>query len=72
MMNGKPSKPEKVEAKPFMKYYALAFELVAFNLALILGGYYLDEFLRTSPAFILLGTFLATAGTIWLLVKSLK
>ncbi|WP_370088891.1 AtpZ/AtpI family protein [Ekhidna sp.] len=55
-----------------MKFYGLAFELVALNLALILGGYYLDGFLSTSPIFILVGTFLAMAGTIWLLLKALK
>ena len=39
-----------------MKFYALAFELVALNLALILGGYYLDSLLSTSPIIILIGT----------------
>lgn len=69
----KPSKPEEENReKSYMKFYGLAFELVALNLALILGGYYLDEFLSTSPIFILVGTFLAMAGTIWLLLKALK
>ena len=73
--NNTPSTPEKdptKDKKTFMNYYALAFELVAMNLALIVGGYYLDDFLNSSPAAILLGTFLAIAGTIWLLLKSLK
>lgn len=71
--NHKPLRPEKeIKEKSYMKFYALAFELVALNLALILGGYYLDSLLSTSPIIILIGTFLAMAGTIWLLLKALK
>ncbi|GAB4252168.1 MAG: hypothetical protein Tsb0034_30930 [Ekhidna sp.] len=55
-----------------MRFYAVALELVILNLVLILGGYYLDDFLSTSPLAILTGTFLAMGGTIWLLLKSLK
>ncbi|WP_462240292.1 AtpZ/AtpI family protein [Ekhidna sp.] len=54
-----------------MRFYALAFEMVILNLALILGGYYLDNYLGSSPIAILIGTFLAMAGTIWLLLKFL-
>lgn len=72
----KPLKPEFTNTdqgkKPFMRFYALAFELVIMNVALILGGYYLDFYLSTSPLIILFATFLAMAGTIWLLLKSLK
>lgn len=60
------------EKKSYMRFYSLAFELVIMNLILIFGGYLLDDFLRSSPIFILLGTFLAMAGTIWLLLKALK
>ncbi|WP_424962944.1 hypothetical protein [Ekhidna sp.] len=42
------------------------------NLILIIGGYYLDVYLSSSPVIILITTFLAMAGTIWLLLKSLK
>ena len=52
-----------------MRFYALAFELVAANLIFILGGYYLDSSTQLSPLFILLGSFLAIALTIWLLLK---
>ncbi|WP_462253101.1 AtpZ/AtpI family protein [Ekhidna sp.] len=55
-----------------MKFYALAFELVALNLILIVGGYYLDDYLSSSPAIILIATFLSMGGTIWILLKSLK
>ncbi len=65
--NDRHSKP-KTE-KNFMRFYALAFELVAANLIFILGGYYLDSSTQLSPLFILLGSFLAIALTIWLLLK---
>jgi len=55
-----------------MRYYALALELVVLNLILIMGGYFSDKYLTTSPLFILVGTLLAMAGTIWLLLRSLK
>ncbi|WP_420576904.1 AtpZ/AtpI family protein [Ekhidna sp.] len=55
-----------------MKLYGLVFELIVMNLILIIGGYYLDEYLSSSPVIILITTFLAMAGTIWLLLKSLK
>ena len=55
-----------------MRFYALAFELVASNLILILGGYYLDSYTQLSPLFILLGSFLSIALTIWLLIKFTK
>lgn len=74
--SNKLSKPEAEDSdqnkKPFMRFYSLVLELVVMNLALIMGGYYLDDFLGTSPLVILLGTFAAMAGTIWLLLKSLK
>ena len=52
-----------------MRFYALAFELVLANLILIIGGYYLDETLASSPLFILVGALLAMTFTIWLLLK---
>lgn len=55
-----------------MKFYSLAIELVVMNLVLIVGGYFLDEWLALSPLFVLIGTFLAIAGTIWLLLKWTK
>ena len=66
----RPSKPKS--EKNFMRFYALAFELVVANLILIIGGYYLDDFLSSSPAFILVGSFMAIAFTIWLLLKLTK
>ncbi|MEQ9468821.1 MAG: AtpZ/AtpI family protein [Ekhidna sp.] len=74
--NSKPSRPEgkdtSQDEKQYMRYYALAFELVVMNLALIVGGYFLDDFLSSSPVIILIATFLSMGGTIWLLLKSLK
>ncbi|MEM9894860.1 MAG: hypothetical protein AAF789_00705 [Bacteroidota bacterium] len=66
--------PEKAskDSNPNMRPYALAFELVVMNIAIIVGGYYADEFLGTSPVCILAGTLLATSGTIWLLIRYLK
>ena len=58
--------------KSYMRFYGLAFELVVMNLILILGGYYLDRYFSLSPVLILVGTFLAMAGTIWLLLRSLN
>ena len=58
--------------KSYMKLYGLVLELIVMNLILIIGGYYLDEYLSSSPVIILISTFLAMAGTIWLLLKSLK
>lgn len=55
-----------------MRFYALAFELVFANVALIFGGYLLDDFYSTSPLFILLGAFIAMAMTIWILLKFSK
>ena len=63
--------PEK-DPKGFMRFYSLAFELVLMNVSLILGGFLADRYLQTSPLLILIGTLLAMAGTIWLLLKSLK
>jgi F0F1-type ATP synthase assembly protein I len=62
----------KENPKDFMRFYSLAFELVVMNVSLILGGYFLDRYLNSSPAFILIGVFLSMAGTIWLLLRSLK
>ena len=55
-----------------MKYYGLAFELALMNILLIFGGYQLDLYLQSSPAFVLVGTFLSIAGTIVLLIKFSK
>ena len=70
----KRSKPDKNPNgdKSYMKLYGLVFELIVMNLILIIGGYYLDDYLSSSPVIILITTFLAMAGTIWLLLKSLK
>ena len=72
--NPKPSKLDQNQKddKSYMKLYGLVFELIVMNLILIIGGYYLDEYLSSSPVIILITTFLAMAGTIWLLLKSLK
>lgn len=72
--NPKPSRPDQNQKddKSYMKLYGLVFELIVMNLILIIGGYYLDEYLSSSPVIILITTFLAMAGTIWLLLKSLK
>jgi hypothetical protein len=61
----------KGNSNPF-RFYGVVFELVIFNIVLIVGGYYLDLHLSSSPVFILVGTFLAVAGTIWLLIKRLQ
>ncbi|WP_089355341.1 AtpZ/AtpI family protein [Ekhidna lutea] len=55
-----------------MRFYSLAFELVVMNLVLIIAGFYLDEYLNTSPVFILTGVFLSLSGTIWLLLRFTK
>lgn len=60
------------DKKNFLKNYALAFELVIMNAALIIGGYFLDDYLSSSPVAILLATFLSMACTIWLLLKSIQ
>ncbi|MEM0938534.1 MAG: AtpZ/AtpI family protein [Bacteroidota bacterium] len=52
-----------------MQKYALAFEVVVADFLLIVGGYHLDDFLSTSPLFILVGTFLSMGFTIWSLIK---
>ena len=64
--------PKEKDDKSYMKLYGLVFELIVMNLILIIGGYYLDDLLSSSPVIILITTFLAMAGTIWLLLKSLK
>ena len=71
---GSPNQKSNKHLKPkgnrnFMRFYALAFELVLANLILIIGGYYLDETLASSPLFILVGALLAMTFTIWLLLK---
>ena len=68
----KPDNQSEKSDKSFMRHYAIVFELIVLNLALMIGGYYLDEYLASSPVVILIATFLAMAGTIWLLLKSLK
>jgi len=55
-----------------MRFYGLAFELVVLNLVLISGGYILDDYLKSTPVLVLLGTLLAMAGTIWILLNRLK
>lgn len=65
-----PLKPK--QEKNFMRFYALAFELVVANLMLILGGYFLDLQFSSSPVFILMGSFLSITFTIWLLLKFTK
>ncbi|SNS54031.1 Putative F0F1-ATPase subunit Ca2+/Mg2+ transporter [Ekhidna lutea] len=64
--------PENSQEKSFMRFYSLAFELVVMNLVLIIAGFYLDEYLNTSPVFILTGVFLSLSGTIWLLLRFTK
>lgn len=71
------SKPNKNEDQgtengrnTYLKYSGLAFELLAYNLVMVWGGYELDRALDTSvPWFVILGTFLAAAGTIYYLIK---
>lgn len=55
-----------------MRHYALVFELVVMNVALIVGGYYGDQYFSSSPIIILVATFLSMTGTIWLLLKTMK
>ena len=69
--SSKSNNPDK-DSKPYMKFYGLAFELVIFNIVVIWGGYELDQYLNTEPLFILIGTVLAVAGTIKLLLNKLK
>lgn len=56
----------------YMRPYALVLELVILNIGLIVGGYYADAYLQTSPIMILTATFISIGGTIWLLLKTLK
>lgn len=71
------SKPNKEKDKDndngrntYIKYTGLAFELLAYNLVMVWGGYELDKALDTSvPWFVILGTFMAAAGTIYYLIK---
>lgn len=62
---------KKARDTSFMKYYAIAFELVVMNVAIIVGGYYLDMYFNSSPALVLTATLLAMGATIWLLLKAL-
>ncbi|MCP4460042.1 MAG: AtpZ/AtpI family protein [Cytophagales bacterium] len=56
----------------YLKFYGLAFELVIFSIVVIWGGYALDQHLNTEPLLILVGTVIAVAGTIKLLLVRLK
>ena len=66
------SKPNPDKSNSFAKYSGLAFEVAAFNLICIWGGYELS--LRFSPKtywILISAILLAVAGTIWYLLKRL-
>jgi F0F1-type ATP synthase assembly protein I len=66
-----PSDPEK-DPKSYLKFYGLAFELVILNVVAIWGGYELDQYFSTQPVIVLLGTAVAIAATIKLLLSRLQ
>ena len=70
--NRRSSKPNP-EQKPYLKYSGVAFEVVAFNLLVIWGGYELDEYLENEvPWSIITASLLAVTGTIYHLLKRLN
>jgi len=55
-----------------MKYSGIAFEIVAFNLLLIWGGYKLDKIMENKiPWMIILGLILSIIGTLYFIFKRL-
>ena len=69
MKDKEPSKP-KEDSNSYLKFYGLAFELVAFNLVCIWGGMELsNRFSPRSNWILFLGVIVAMAGTIYFLLK---
>ena len=69
--SSKSNNPDKGSSS-YLKFYGLAFELVVFNIVVIWGGYALDQYLGSEPVLILIGTVIAVAGTIKILLYRLK
>lgn len=64
------SKPKSKEDKGDAKIYSVTFEVLALNLIIIGGGYYLDEKINsTIPWVLILSVFLSIPATIYYLLK---
>jgi len=67
------SRRNKREPQSYLRYTGLAFELLAFNLVLIWGGYEMDEYVENAvPWFLILGAFIAAFGTVYYLILRTK
>ncbi|MEQ9299249.1 MAG: AtpZ/AtpI family protein [Cyclobacteriaceae bacterium] len=64
------SKPNPKPDHTYARLSGITFELLALNLIIIGGGYYLNEFVGSKfPWILLLSTFLSVAATIFYLLK---
>ncbi|MFZ9044473.1 MAG: AtpZ/AtpI family protein [Cyclobacteriaceae bacterium] len=59
--------------KDWLKYSGIAFEMAAFNLLVIWGGYKLDKMLENHiPWFLILALLLCVVGTLYFTFKKLN
>ncbi|MDF3820585.1 AtpZ/AtpI family protein [Leptospira sp. 96542] len=61
--------PKKKEPSP-MAMAGLGFEFVLSIGLFVLGGYYLDEYLATSPLWLLVGFFLGFGYSFYILIRN--
>lgn len=70
MDNNKENLPKK-KRKNYLKYSGLAFQMIATLLLGTLVGYWLDNYLQTTPLFLIVFLLLSVAGSMYLTVKEL-
>ncbi|PJZ46718.1 AtpZ/AtpI family protein [Leptospira brenneri] len=72
-MTGESEKPsnQKPEKSP-MAMAGAGFEFVSSIVLFVLGGYYLDEYLKTEPLWLLVGFFLGFLFAFYSLIKRAK
>ena len=64
------SKPNRKPENTYARLSGITFELLALNLIIIGGGYYINEYIGAKfPWPLLLSTFLSVAATIFYLLK---
>ncbi|MBM9548870.1 AtpZ/AtpI family protein [Leptospira sp. 201903074] len=72
-MTGEPEKPsDKKPEKSSMAMAGAGFEFVSSIALFVVGGYYLDEYLKTEPLWLLIGFFFGFILAFYSLIKRAK
>ncbi len=66
-----PEKPPQKPINEYVKYTSIGFEVLAYILIFVGGGYYLDKWLDTNPWFTLSLSLLGCGVAMYVIIKKL-